>query len=93
MSFVTEESPHRVDGIPEDLSFLPDFYRLVNASVLLRANSTFSFLAGLLNTGIVLSPRIDGLVGGKEHDDVNFEVGNHCRLADLSFCSDLFVAP
>ncbi len=91
LSFVSEEHPSKCDGIPDDLSFLPDFYRLMRAPTLMRANSSFSFVAGLLGNGIVLSPRIDGLTGGVEHDNVKFEAGNHCRLSHHDFCTDLFV--
>ena len=93
VTFVTEENPLAHAPLPDELAFLPDFYRLMQAPVLMRGNSTFSFVAGLLGNGLVLSPRIDGLVGGVEHDGVQFEAGNHCRLSSLDFCSDLFVAP
>lgn len=94
VEFVSEEDAIPLRGIlPDDLAFLPDFYRLMTAPTLMRANSTFSFLAGLLSDGLVLSPRIDGLEGGREHDGVRFEAGNHCRLASFDFCSDLLVAP
>ena len=93
VTFVAEENPLPHTGLPDELSFLPDFYRLLMAPTLMRGNSTFSFVAGLLGNGVVLSPRIDGLEGGKEHDGVKFEAGNHCRLSDHSFCSDLHVAP
>jgi hypothetical protein len=93
LEFVAEECPLPHVGLPDDISFLPDFYRLMMAPTLLRANSTFSFVAGLLNKGVVLSPRIDGLKGGVEHDGVRFEAGNHCKLADFDFCTDLHVSP
>lgn len=91
ISYVSEEEPGPHEGLPDDLSFLPDLYRLMRAPTLMRANSSFSFVAGLLSDGIVLSPRIDGLKGGVEHDGVRFEAGNHCRLADFDFCTDLRV--
>jgi hypothetical protein len=93
VTFVSEEQPTAHAPLPDELAFLPDFFRLMNAPTLLRANSTFSFLAGLLSIGLVLSPRIDGLEGGHFHDDVQFEAGNHCRLASFDFCSDLLVSP
>ena len=91
--FVAEENPIDHEPLHSDLSFLPDFYRLMKAPTLMRANSSFSFVAGLLGDSIVLSPRIDGRQGGIEHDDVKFEPGNHCRLSDFDFCSDLHVSP
>lgn len=93
VSFVEEENPLPHPCLPDDLSFLPDFYRLVQAPTLLRGNSSFSFVAGLLNRGVVLSPRINGLRGGEIHDNVQFEAGNHCKLSDHDFCSDLHVKP
>lgn len=93
VAFVAEEQPLDHAPLPDELSFLPDFYRLATAPTLMRANSSFSFVAGLLNNGLVLSPRIDGLRGGVEHDGVKFEAGNHCRLSSLDFCTDLHVSP
>ncbi len=91
LGYVSEEEPGPHEGLPDDLAFLPDFYRLMRAPTLMRANSSFSFVAGLLGNGLVLSPRIDGLQGGVEHDNVKFEAGNHCKLSDHDFCTDLFV--
>lgn len=90
-TYVTEEAPF----LPRQFSwapFLPDFLRLVSTPVLLRGNSTFSWIAGLLSKGIVLSPVIDGLQGGMEHH-CDFVVGNHPRLANLEFTTDLYVNP
>lgn len=88
VTMLTEENPILVDGIAESMSFLPDFYCMMKASVLLRGNSTFSWWAATLNTsGVVYSPVIDGL-GGGDHN-VNFVLGNHPRLSHHSFCTDL----
>lgn len=89
---LSEENPTRHDGLPDDLSFVVDFYRMMHAPTLLRANSSFSFLAALLGNGLVLSPVIDGLEGGKEHD-VNFVAGNHSRFANLDFVQPLYISP
>lgn len=43
--FVREEQPAIIDGLP---AWLPDFYRLASAPVLLRANSSFSWWAHVL---------------------------------------------
>lgn len=91
MCFVMEEAPTRADWLPSELSWLPDFYIMCTAKTLLRANSSFSFVAGMLNTGQVYSPRIDGLTGGEQL--VEFEAGNHCRLVDLEGFSDLVIKP
>lgn len=86
--FVTEEDPLTDENFTGELSFLPDFYTLVRAKVIMRANSTFSWIAGVLNEGRVFSPIIDGLEGGREHD-VKFVEGNWPRLSNHSFCTDL----
>jgi hypothetical protein len=86
---VSEEDPQRNHMIGDDMQMLPDFYKLMKAPVLFRANSTFSFWSGVLGNGRVFSPRIDGLTGGIEHDNVRYEEGNHCRCADLPFVTDL----
>lgn len=90
MSMLTEEFPTAHDGLPDDLSFMPDFYRMMTAPTLLRGNSSFSWLAALLGNGLVLSPVIDGLEGGKEHH-CRFVAGNWPRFANLDFTTDLHV--
>lgn len=93
LCFVSDGIPETIDPIGEfsDCPWLPDFYIMCRAQTLLRANSSFSFVAGMLNTGQVYSPRIDGLTGGEQL--VEFEAGNHCRLADLEGFSDLNIKP
>lgn len=86
--WVTEEKPGQCDHFQGSLSFLPDFYRLMQANTLLRANSTFSWWAATLGHGRVFSPVIEGLEGGKEQD-VRFVEGNHPRFANLDFVTDL----
>ena len=88
--FVTEENPSVVPSLPSELAFFPDFLRLLRAKILLRGNSSFSWLAGLLGFGHVFSPVIDGLEGGKEHD-VRFVEGNWPRFANLPFVTDIYV--
>lgn len=91
MVFVTEENPIRCENFccPE---FLPDFYRMMQASVLFRGNSCFSFWAAVIGDAQVFSPNIDGLEGGREHD-VKFSPGNHHRFANLAFVTDLHLQP
>lgn len=86
---VSDSQPFRHPAFTGDLEFLPDFYRLMKAPILFRANSTFGYWAAVLGNGRVFSPRIDGLKGGIEHDNVPYEEGNHCRCADLEFVTDL----
>lgn len=74
-----------------DIKFLSDFLCLMNAPVLMRAPSTFSYWAGLLNTkGAVYSPLIypitpDGDQGPTPFGncDVDFIEGNVGRLTGL----------
>jgi len=83
------------DANPEDNSvfpefpFLHDFYHLMNAPVLFRSNSSFSFWAGVLSHGRVFSPVITGLAGGIEHDNVPFVEGNWAKLAELPNITEL----
>ena len=68
-----EDSPRHVRGVPD---FLPDFITLMRASILLRANSTFSWWAGALGTGCVYSPLVADRTG---ECDVDFVLGNWPR--------------
>lgn len=93
VTMLCEEDPTPHAGfLPDDLAFMADFYRLMRAPTLLRGNSSFSWLAALLGSGLVLSPVIDGLEGGKEQF-CHFVAGNHPRFANLDFVTDLYVAP
>ncbi len=67
----------------EDLDFLPDFMTLVNADIVLRANSTFSWWAGVLSKGKVYSPLVEDKVGPHE---VEFVEGNWPRVVDNKNC-------
>lgn len=91
--FFSEEDSHPApEGEP---TWLSDFVAMRQASILFRANSSFSWWAATLadKDQIVYSPLIDGLEGGKEHDDVPFVLGNYPRLASLPFTTDLHLAP
>jgi hypothetical protein len=87
MTILTEEKP-TPGRLPNDLSMLPDFYRMVRAPNLIRGNSSFSWLAALLSYGRVFSPVVKGLAGGREHD-VEFVEGNWPALSDLACGSDM----
>lgn len=88
--FVSEENPITQMGLPPQLSFLPDFYAMIHAPNLFRANSSFSWLAGLLCIGRVFSPIVKGLQGGVEHD-VEFVEGNWPALSDLAMGTDMHI--
>lgn len=67
-------------GMYEDngVSFLPDFFKMINAEVLLRANSTFSFWAGFFREGRrMYSPDVGNKIG---FSDVEFVAGNWSAL-------------
>jgi len=88
LDFVTEEQPH-LDPYFYWAPFLPDFYRMMRVGTLFRSNSSFSWWAATLGDATVYSPVIDGLEGGREHDNVPFVRGNHPRLANYEFTTDL----
>lgn len=67
----------------QDIPFLEDFILLMNASILLRANSSFSWWAGTLGNGRVFSPLVENRVGMQ---DVSFVEGNWPRMVDGCNC-------
>lgn len=86
-SVISEERPYYDREFCCARSFLPDFYRLMSAKVLLRGNSSFSWWAAVLSEAVIYSPIIDGLEGGREHD-CEFVEGNWPKLSDRD-CTDL----
>lgn len=93
-SILSEESPIVDDTFIGEFSFVPDFYCMVYAEILLRGNSTFSWWAATLNRhGKIYSPVMDDCEGGKEND-VQFVEGNHPRFrSGLEFITDLYLQP
>jgi len=71
------------DLIDSGISFLEDFMLLMNANVLLRANSSFSWWAGALGSGRTFSPLVEGRTGMQ---DVDFVEGNWPRMVDGHNC-------
>jgi len=91
---VSDEIPGKDPFLPDTMSFLPDFYRLMNAPILFRSNSSFSYWAAVLgDNNVVFAPIIEGLEGGREHDRVPFVVGNRPRISMHDFCTDLHLEP
>lgn len=80
VDWISEEDPYKSITMDDlNLGFIPDFMRLVNSDVLLRANSTFSWWAGVFNNGKVYSPLVEDKVGWQ--DLINFVEGNWPKCA------------
>lgn len=73
-----QDHPRKVSGLGDRYHFLPDFLVLLRASVLFRANSTFSWWAGALGDAVVYAPVVDDHVG---EYDAEFVCGNWPRVA------------
>lgn len=98
-AFETDTDPTRLDIFQGDFSAsglcttwasVPSFYRLMQAPVLFRANSTFSWWAATLGDGEIYAPIIRGLQGGVP--DIwcdTFVKGNWPIMAESSNNSDL----
>lgn len=87
VSLITEENPNAHPAFTGELSWVPDFWSLTKAQVLLRGNSSFSWWAATLSNAEVYSPVIDGLGAGVH--DCPFVPGNWPRLANLEFTTEL----
>lgn len=68
---------------------LPSFWRLMNAPVLFRANSSFSWWAATLGNGKVYSPIIRGMEGGEPRYCPEFVDGNWPIMACAGANTDL----
>lgn len=76
------------------LDWLPDFCTLMRAQNLLRANSTFSWMAGALGENErIFSPQLKGIKPeANVFQNVHFEEGNHCAISCFhNNCSDLYL--
>lgn len=88
--WLSEENPTKIEGLPNEFSqWLPDFYLMMNASILFRANSSFSWWAATLGHGRVFAPVVDGKWGGTH--DMEFVEGNYPRFCSLDFVEDLYL--
>lgn len=83
--WLSEEEQEKIDDLDDDLQFLRDFFIMVNAKILLRGNSTFSFWAGFFNKNKVYSPVVKGKTGIQ---DVDFIEGNTASIVN---CNDDFI--
>lgn len=80
--WVREDNPQKDEEMERrGLGFLPDFMTLLNADVILRANSTFSWWAGTLGNGKVYSPLVEARTGTHT---VDFVAENWPRMVDSS---------
>jgi hypothetical protein len=68
------------------LGFLTDFFSVMHADVVLRANSTFSWWAALLGRCRVFSPLVEDRTG---YQTVEFVEGNWPRICDPKNCNTL----
>lgn len=84
---LTEENPLHHDLFAPELSFVPDFFAMLQADVIFRGNSTFSWWGATLSNARVFSPVMDGIKGGEQL--VPFVEGNHPRCLELAFLTDL----
>lgn len=91
VTFIEQATAHRDPLFDGWADFAPDFLRLMNAGVLFRSNSSFSWWAATLSDARVFSPVIAGLVGGREHD-TEFIEGNWPKFVELSFVTDLHLS-
>lgn len=83
--FVTQDNPERHAALEAmGFPFLADFYQLMKARVLFRANSTFSWWAATLgHAERIFSPNVEGIRGSDgELRDAPFEEGNHCNFTN-----------
>jgi hypothetical protein len=82
LHFISEENPLTVPDLDPGLSFLPDFYALIQADILLRAPSTFSWWAGVLgNHTRIFSPDQRGIPHSQPAPQrVPFVEGNHMPI-------------
>ncbi len=87
MVWVCEESrPHNPVYDDRNLGFLADFFTVMYADVVLRANSTFSWWAALLGHCRVFSPLVEDRTG---YQTVEFVEGNWPRICDPQNTSTL----
>ena len=79
-AWVQEGLPRVVAGVPD---FLPDFVTLMRATILLRANSNFSWWAAALGDADVYAPVVTDHIG---EYDADFVRGNWPMIAGHELC-------
>ena len=94
IDFVHQENPAIVGELGAiDAAWCPDFWKLMTARILFRANSTYSWWAAVLgNAERIFSPVIDGIPGSDgEFREAEFVEGNWPKTANHWFCTDMHV--
>lgn len=93
---VSEDKPMVHPDFTGELAWVPDFFCMSTCQALYRANSSFSFWAGVLgqvHCGTqVFSPIITGKTGGIEHDCA-FQPDNWARIAELDCVDQITIKP
>lgn len=91
LNWVTQQNPRRNQVLQKNgLGFLCDFYYLINSDILLRGNSTYSVIAGLLSKNRVFSP----LVGNhKGYIHCQFVQGNYPKTVQVDGVDDFNFLP
>lgn len=95
MQTISENDPTLIAELTDmGAGFLPDFVTLMRAHVLIRANSTFSYMAAILGDNYkVYAPNLNGIepVAGVLQD-VPFVLGNWPAISCVhDNCSDLYL--
>jgi len=84
-SICYSKTPNSMYGVNQyedrGISFLCDFFKMINSRVLFRSNSSFSFWAGFFQNREVYSPVVKGKVGVQ---DVSFVKGNHSAICNAT---------
>lgn len=92
MALISEDWPISVPGLHPDVPFLPDFHALMQARILFRANSSFSWWAATLgHAERIFAPELAGIPGGSGKPvEVPFVEGNHPSISRQHWsCTDM----
>ena len=76
--WIRSEQPHINPELPDEMSFLQDFYIMMKSPLLLRSNSTFSWWASVLGDAKTFSPLVDDKNGLRS--DIEFIESNRPKI-------------
>ncbi len=86
VQYSTEQNPRNNKLAQQHgIGFLADFMFLMNSDVLLRSNSTFSLMAGVLSSGKIYAPLVQNRTG---QNDVKFVLGNYPKTVNDKYVDD-----